>query len=54
VRESSPKGVVIDDPGGLLKWLAKDRAMMVFENLEDFSARRTAFQRIVKQWIAHV
>jgi len=54
VRGLPAGGVDIDDPAKLLKWLGKDRAMIVFENLRDFSAKKGAFQRVVKQWIAYV
>ena len=54
VRRLPPGGLVIDDPAGLLKWLGKDRAMVVFTNLEDIKAKKAAWVRIVQQWIAHV
>lgn len=54
VRNLPLGGIVIADPAKLLKWLAKDRAMMAFENLQDFNARKAAFERIVLQWIVHV
>lgn len=40
------------DPQGLLKWLAKDRALMNFAGLEDVKAHEAAIQAIVRQWIA--
>ena len=49
-----PGGLVIDDPTGLLKWLAKDRAMVVFSNRADVQANADALVRIVQQWILHV
>jgi hypothetical protein len=54
VRKLPPGGVAIDDPAGLLKWLGKDRAMVVFTNLEDAKAKKAALVRIVRQWIVHV
>ena len=52
---SLPSGkLAIDDPGKLLRWLGKDRAMIVFESREDFSARKAAFERVIRQWIVHV
>ncbi len=54
VRELPRGGVVVDDPEGLLQWLGKDRAMVVFASFEDFRARKAAFERIVRQWITHV
>lgn len=46
--------VSIDDPGGLLEWLAKDRAMVSFAGVDDVRARQSALQSIVRQWITHV
>jgi hypothetical protein len=54
VRNLSSGSIVIDDPAKLLKWLGKDRAMIVFESREDFSAKKAAFEHIIKQWIVHV
>ncbi|MBX3382633.1 MAG: DUF1801 domain-containing protein [Phycisphaeraceae bacterium] len=47
-------GVKIDDPGDLLQWLAKDRAMVTFADEADLAARRAALTGIIRQWIAHV
>lgn len=41
-----------EDPQGLLKWLAKDRALMSFAGIEDVKAHVEAIQQIVRQWIA--
>ena len=46
--------VVVDDPAALLKWLDKDRAIVVFSNLGDFTAKQAAFERIVRQWIGYI
>ena len=54
VRTIPSAGIVIDDPAKLLKWLGKDRAMIVFESPQDFSAKKAAFERIIRQWIIHV
>lgn len=42
----------LEDPQGLLKWLAKDRALMNFAGIQDVKAHETAIQAIVRQWIA--
>ena len=47
-------GMPIDDPRGLLQWLAKDRAMVTFGDAADVLARGPAFERIVRPWIRHV
>lgn len=54
VRDVGGEGVSIRDSGQMLKWLAKDRAIIVFKDMEDFRARRPGFERVVRQWIKHV
>jgi hypothetical protein len=54
VRDLGAEGVPIDDPDRLLKWLAKDRAMIVFKNMSGFMSGKTAFECIIRQWITHV
>ena len=54
VRSLPDGSIAMDDPGKLLKWLGKDRAMIVFESGEDFEAKKQAFEQIVRQWIVHV
>ena len=44
----------IEDPQGLLKWLAKDRALVNFAGVQDVKAHEAAIQGIVRQWIASV
>jgi len=46
-------GVSIEDPEGLLEWLAKDRAIS-FEGVDDVRTRQPALQRIIRQWITYV
>ena len=48
------QSVSIDDPAGLLEWLAKDRAMVSFAGVDDVRAKQSALQRVVRQWITHV
>lgn len=42
------EGFTIDDPSGLLKWLAKDRALMT---VADVDGQKYAVTAIVRQWI---
>jgi hypothetical protein len=51
-RPGGPQPLAIDDPHGLLAWLAPDRAMVVFANLDDVNARTPAFQALIRQWLA--
>lgn len=50
----STSGVAIPDPDSLLAWLAKDRATVTFRDLNDIAARRSAFTKLIRQWIKHV
>ncbi|HEU4699389.1 MAG TPA: DUF1801 domain-containing protein [Gemmatimonadales bacterium] len=44
----------IDDPEGLLRWVAPDRCVATFGDLRDIAARRTALVAIVRQWLAQL
>ena len=44
----------VGDPKGLLKWLAKDRAIVTFSGFDDLTALRPALEDIVRQWIQGV
>lgn len=44
-------GLVIDDPHGLLTWLGKDRAQVVFTDADALQARIPALQAVLRQWI---
>lgn len=54
VRDLPATGVCIEDPAGLLQWLAKDRAMIELSSVSDIESKRTALQAIVSQWIRYV
>ena len=50
-----PKGgLAVDDPEGLLKWLAPDRAMVELGAGKEFAGKAAAFQAVLRQWIRHV
>lgn len=53
-NDISTTGVSIADPDSLLEWLAKDRAMVTFRDLNDIAARQSAFTNLIRQWIRHV
>lgn len=44
----------ITDPTGLLRWLAPDRAMVVFASIDDLHARQGALQAVLRQWLTFV
>lgn len=54
VNDISAAGVAIDDPNGLLKWLANDRATLKFSDMNAIIANGPALAEIVRQWIIHV
>ena len=54
VRELPAGGLAIDDPSGLLKWLGKDRAMVVFQGMAEIESSQAALQSLLRQWIRHV
>jgi hypothetical protein len=53
-KASATKGLKIADPTGLLKWLAKDRCIVTFDNGKDIEATRVELQAIVREWIRQV
>jgi hypothetical protein len=54
VRDLPAGGVRIDDPGRLLKWLGKDRAMVEFGTMKEIESSKLALQSLLRQWIAYV
>lgn len=44
----------IEDPDGLLAWLAKDRATVKFSDMADIEAKSAGFTAIVRQWVAQM
>ena len=54
VRHDTTDRISIDDPGGMLQWLGKDRASVKFRDLREIEANGRAFQEVVRQWIAHL
>ncbi len=48
------QSVPVEDPGGLLQWLAKDRALVAFPGLEEIQARQVALEGLIRQWIRFV
>ena len=44
----------INDPSGLLKWVAKDRCLATFSEMRDIKSKGPALRSIVKQWISQI
>lgn len=53
-KARTPTALAIDDPEGLLEWLAPDRASALFRSGAEIEARRQAFAAIIRQWIVFV
>jgi hypothetical protein len=53
VKDNS-RGLKIDDPTGLLEWLATDRAVVTFRDLDSIESGRKAFESIIRQWIGYI
>lgn len=47
-------GIEVADPGGLLQWLAPDRAMVHFKGFHDIEAKTAALVSVLQQWVACV
>lgn len=54
VKDNSTAGLKINDPVGLLEWLAKDRAAVKFRDMKAIKTGKAAFENIVRQWIAYL
>lgn len=54
VKATAATGIKIADPAGLLEWLAKDRCLVTLGVGKDITARRAAFEAIVREWIRWV
>ena len=53
-REGKSPRAAIADPESLLEWLGPDRASVRFRDEKEIASRRSAFRKVVRQWIAHV
>ncbi|MFY0529829.1 protein kinase domain-containing protein [Archangium gephyra] len=53
-RDTAATGIAIADPDALLEWLAKDRASVKFRDLKDIAAKRSAFAKVLREWLAYV
>jgi len=53
-RATATTGIELADPDALLEWLAKDRASVKFRDSKDIDAKRSAFAKVLREWLAHV
>jgi hypothetical protein len=54
VKKIPPGGLAVPDPEKMLKWLARDRAMVVFKDGKDLARRKAGLAALVRGWIAGV
>jgi hypothetical protein len=40
-----------EDGSGLLEWVARDRALVTFRDLDEVEAKRAAFKDLVRRWM---
>jgi len=52
--KSDSKQMNINDPAGLLKWVAKDRCLATFADMPEIESKAPALKSIVKQWIGQI
>jgi hypothetical protein len=53
-KKADPIRMVIDDPTGLLAWVAPDRCLATFTGMPDVQERGPALKRIVEQWVGQI
>jgi hypothetical protein len=51
VKDDSTEGTTISDPSGMLKWVAKERAVVTFSTMKEIRSAESALADIVRQWI---
>ncbi len=50
--KTQPPTRLIEDPFGMLKWAANDRAVATFNSMDEIDANREKLVRLVNLWIA--
>ena len=53
-RVPAEGGLELEDPTGLLTWLAQDRAVIHFDDAADLGAKADALAAVIRAWIRHV
>lgn len=49
--KAMPNGRLIEEPTGILTWLANDRGVIVFSSLTDIQNNKEALMHIINQWV---
>lgn len=53
-KAAAKDGMEIPDPAGLLEWLAKDRAVVKFNETRTIAGSKKSLQAIIREWIKHL
>lgn len=51
VKVKDASGFSFDDPAGLMKWAAKDRATVTFASLDEVESRAADLSDLVRRWV---
>ena len=51
VKVKAGDGFTFEDPSGLLKWVAADRALVTLQDAAELEARGPALARVVRRWM---
>ncbi len=54
VKATATSGISVPDPAGLLKWLAKDRALVTLGVGPEIAGNQAHFEALVREWIRWV
>lgn len=50
-KNKDTTGFAFDDPTGLMKWAAPDRALVTLRDMADVEARKTELADLVRRWV---
>jgi len=50
-KANGGEAMQVDDPSGLLEWIAKDRGAVKLYGMGDVTSKRAALEALVNQWI---
>ena len=50
-KAAATDDLAVEDPEGLVRWLAKDRGMVTLGQGDEVAAKRHAFEELVRSWL---
>ena len=53
-KRAKPLKMKLDDPSGLVEWLAPDRCLVRLRSGKAMTSNRKAFEAILRQWIGQI